>query len=1228
MYFLTFSFIDKHLERGKQLLKNGNVKDIVFSGHTYQVEVYDPSCESTFWPFLQINDEGEVKDAFCSCDEVEQSKSCPHLAASVLIINKRGPIHTRFGASFWNKIGLIAFERHGSDSGILLPYKESGYKISLDNGEVAFFVSYKTELGKKVLSDNIFNKIEETEETSLKFSNLDSFELALWRKGSPTQKLRYELSFWSELAKWMFLQQEFNLAYSIDFEENATSLPRRLKLHFVDLEFEILITEQNWQELIFSLMSVKSSLVVHEFKSIALSEIHYNIEEKKFHICSKKVQHKKDKSGIKIDQWEYQPHDGFYPLNVNPTLKKREITTDEMGEFLTQNIKIISKYLKGVPLTEEQFVPQYNLFFDKSNTLNIECYIFEPGDLKQKEAFFYYPWVFLPGKGFFKVHQMPFKELVTYIRPHKLSEFIEKHRLWLNNYEGFCIHLSNMEYKLTFRFDLENLIFESDAARFERFEGVIDFGDWLFIREKGFFKKLQSRVMSQIPVLKKIPAKAVSTFISRNIEDLEHINSFFSPKCPVEKAGVNIQADDSLRIIVTPQYFLRPGYNIDQISFFGDYVYVQNEGFSLLPSSAKLPEIYRDEIHIDKEDEALFISEQLIELKPFIIKKDSKLKAPKNLVLKLKSFKKAHNKKWIVELIYQSEFGSVETEVVKQFLDNDKLYAMTDAGLLNFKEKRYGWLRNIEIIKDNKITLNTMDWIRLKIYENVSPLTPLLDSDSNGKLLMQQFESFQTSDVIDLQGLKSTLRPYQLTGLKWLWFLYTYELSGLLCDDMGLGKTHQAMALMSASHNISHPLKVKYFIVCPTSVIYHWEELLCKFLPSFKVLTFYGTNRNIESFSRDIDILLTSYGTLRSDKKALSALNFEIAVFDEIQIAKNAQSQTHHSLKMLKAKTKIGLSGTPIENRLLELKALFDIVLPGYMPSKTKYKELFINPIEKYNDPGQKKLLSNLIHPFVMRRKKGEVLDDLPEKIEEIAHCELSSEQLSLYRQVVEKSKEQILNGVNNPNGQIPFIHIFSLLNTLKQICNHPALINKDIQNYMQYQSGKWELFKELLKEARDSGQKLVVFTQYLDMMKIIELYLQSQQIGYAEIKGSTLDRKKQLLEFRNNENCEVFIASLKAAGSGVDLTSASVVIHYDRWWNPAKENQATDRVHRIGQNRGVQVFKMVTKCSIEEHIHSLIQKKISLTEGVIGYDDQDQVKHLNRQDLLDLMSKINDDIQ
>jgi SNF2 family DNA or RNA helicase len=403
-------------------------------------------------------------------------------------------------------------------------------------------------------------------------------------------------------------------------------------------------------------------------------------------------------------------------------------------------------------------------------------------------------------------------------------------------------------------------------------------------------------------------------------------------------------------------------------------------------------------------------------------------------------------------------------------------------------------------------------------------------------------------------------------------------------------------------------------------VIFHWEDLLKKFLPRLRVYVYYGAQRTLVDFNEHYDLLLTSYGTLRSEKSPLSEIRFDISIYDEIQIAKNASSQTHKALKLINAAVRLGLTGTPIENNLLELKSLFDVILPGYMPTETLYKELFVNPIEKQNDHDKRYLLARFIRPFILRRKKSEVLLELPEKTETLAYAPLSAEQTTLYREVYRSSKEQLFKELQDDSNPTPYLHVFALLTKLKQICDHPALFKNEEDNYKKYTSGKWDLFVELLNETRESGQKLVVFSQYLGMLDIIESYLEEHKIGFSGIRGSTRDRKEQVEKFRDDPKCEVFIGSLQAAGVGIDLISASVVIHYDRWWNPAKENQATDRVHRMGQSRGVQVFKMITRGTIEEHIHVLIEKKLGLMEQVIGFDEETQVKVLTREDLLELL--------
>ncbi len=290
------------------------------------------------------------------------------------------------------------------------------------------------------------------------------------------------------------------------------------------------------------------------------------------------------------------------------------------------------------------------------------------------------------------------------------------------------------------------------------------------------------------------------------------------------------------------------------------------------------------------------------------------------------------------------------------------------------------------------------------------------------------------------------------------------------------------------------------------------------------------------------------------------------------------------------------------------------------MLTDADFKSFFVVPIEKENNLQKRRQLQKMIHPFVLRRRKEEVLEDLPEKIEEVIHCEMTSKQGQLYQTVLKSAREKIVSEISNQQTAVPYIHVFALLSQLKMICDHPAVFHKTPWEYRKYESGKWELFLELLEEARDSKQKIVVFSQYLGMLDIIEEHLKENKIGYASIRGATQNRGEQLLKFKDDPSCEVFVASLQAAGLGIDLTAASVVIHYDRWWNAARERQATDRVHRIGQKRGVQVFKLVTKDSFEERIDQLISRKGALMEEIVAIDDHQVLKSFTREELLELL--------
>jgi superfamily II DNA or RNA helicase len=519
--------------------------------------------------------------------------------------------------------------------------------------------------------------------------------------------------------------------------------------------------------------------------------------------------------------------------------------------------------------------------------------------------------------------------------------------------------------------------------------------------------------------------------------------------------------------------------------------------------------------------------------------------------------------------------------------------------------------------RGGRMRLSRMDLFRLKAA------TRSLEVAGDGEavsLLKRMLELKPARPMGELKGLSSTLRPYQKVGAEWLLFLFENGLGGLLCDDMGMGKTHEVMAFMVSL--VEHQgVKAPFLVVCPTTVLSHWSQKISLHAPALKASVFHGGERNLEEALKEGDVLLTSYGILRNDIEELRRIPFSVVVFDEIQNIKNPQTLGHEAARNLKVGMKLGLTGTPIENSLNELKALLDLTVPGYLGTDEDFLSRYVKPIE--TDPGSEKrqALSRLISPFTLRRLKKTVLEELPKKIEDIRMCTLSDDQIKLYRDAVSSRGEGLVDVLKKGEEPIPYIHIFALLNLLKQICDHPALIERRVEDFERYQSGKWELFKELVSESLESGQKVVIYSQFLGMIKMMEHFLEAAGAGFVTLTGSSRKRGEIIRRFNEDPDCRVYVGSLKAGGAGIDLVAASVVIHYDRWWNAAKEDQATDRVHRIGQRRGVQVFKLVTEGTLEEKIAAIIDKKRNLMDSIITEDDPGLLKTFSREELIEMLS-------
>ncbi|MFP4650322.1 MAG: DEAD/DEAH box helicase [Desulfobacterales bacterium] len=491
--------------------------------------------------------------------------------------------------------------------------------------------------------------------------------------------------------------------------------------------------------------------------------------------------------------------------------------------------------------------------------------------------------------------------------------------------------------------------------------------------------------------------------------------------------------------------------------------------------------------------------------------------------------------------------------------------------------------------------------------------------------------SDQMRDILEMRprslqdpgaGMSSSLRTYQKNGARWLGFLHENRFGGLLCDEMGLGKTHQVMALMSwLTVNEENP--GPFLVVCPTTVISHWERKIREHAPGLTPLVYHGADREIDGRPEPATVLVTSYGVLLRDSELLKKYRFSAAAFDEAHYIKNPDTKSYAAAESVKADLKIAVTGTPVENRIGDLKALMDLVLPGYLGSDDEFR-LRYEP----GDRRSRKELRRLVRPFTLRRTKSAVLEELPEKIEDIRYCHLTDAQVRLYRDAVARRGRNLRRQIMQADNEIPYIHIFALLTLLKQICNHPATIaenpeeTRDTALPSEMDSGKWELFVELLDTCLENDRKVVVFSQFVSMVNLIMRHLEARGIQAASITGHTRHRGKEIDRFNNDPDCRVFAGSLKAGGSGIDLTAGSVVIHYDRWWNAAKEDQATDRVHRIGQNRGVQVFKLVTEGTLEEKISAIVDRKKKLMNDVIAEDDPGLLKTFTREELLELMEE------
>ena len=458
------------------------------------------------------------------------------------------------------------------------------------------------------------------------------------------------------------------------------------------------------------------------------------------------------------------------------------------------------------------------------------------------------------------------------------------------------------------------------------------------------------------------------------------------------------------------------------------------------------------------------------------------------------------------------------------------------------------------------------------------------------------------------QNLQADLRYYQKIGYQWLKILDSYHFGGILADDMGLGKTIQLLAIIldEKNKNESDPNKTKRasLVISPSSLTLNWQNEAKKFAPDLKVQVIQGTaaerKRKIENIE-DFDLIVTSYDLLKRDIETYQQKDyvFRFAIADEAQYLKNSNTQNAKAIKKIRAETRYALTGTPIENSLAELWSIFDFIMPGYLFEYKQFKTVYETPIVKENNEKAIVKLKMLIEPFVLRRIKKEVLTELPEKTVTVLDNEMEPEQRNIYLTYLAQAKQEVAEEIQMNSFGKSQIKILAALTRLRQICCHPSLF---LSNY-QGGCSKLDQCLEIIQEAANGGHKLLLFSSYTSMFELIEPELKERKIKYFKLTGATkVDERIDLVdEFNENPEIKVFLISLKAGGTGLNLTGADMVIHYDPWWNLSAENQATDRAYRIGQRNNVQVYKLITKNSIEEKIYELQERKAELSENMLN---------------------------
>ncbi|SFW10187.1 DEAD/DEAH box helicase [Chlamydia abortus] len=1155
-----------------------------FSGDCYTIRIPDEDSPDGDWvSTLKFSNIDNLTFASCSCPDGD---CCVHLMTAFFsAYDAHGwlPLHHKFHLSFWYALFFKFFIEEA--------------RLHADGDRHYSIASSHVTLEISALSPEAFTKwlpiVHQSTEPKI-----------------PSEKT-FPQSALYRIAKCFFFFAEAGA--QLDLIENNQGFPTQFSLQWEGLSLKGEILDFTTLEYLFPKINFAQTSLPGNYRDFSVTKVRVAPEESKIYFTIHPAQ--QDNTTQTITPLGSVGYVAGSQLVILPS--QETSVSIYVLSLLPATLK--KQILSLLHYDAEERPIRYSIHFLRDSSLSFSAYLDTPGDLENGELI-YPDFCYVPERGLFTIEGLLSPQISFIIKADQVEEFLN-HEGSLIREPGFEVFTNQVpEGQLTYNITQQGVLLfhynTGDPAAID-----IHYGPWTYYSGQGFFLQRKADLEIQDGLI--VEADQIPSFIMKHEVVLRTIPNFFAPTPPLKNLFFEVHKETK-----GSGLYLKPVFQEleeENCRLFGVFLYRENLGFNLLPTPLQSlcslpkkipPEQVPDFIHQNfQNDKLVFVDPQLC--------------LPETFELVIRSITRPHPSSPLhLQLELKTNIGSIPLGTALQALKNKRAFAFTKAGFLNFQHCLFQFLKQFIssqkcLIPENTLIATVTDIFKLDALAPLSTHEKIQASESDLAFFSQLKAACLPPIPQSLFSTDHKLRPYQNSGLLWLWFLYNHRLSGLLCDEMGLGKTHQATALLDIVFQSAEPTeRPKFLVVCPTSVLPHWEHTLATHLPTVSIFSFHGPNK--PEHLPPADVIITSYGTLRQNYAKFYKLSFTVTVFDEIHMAKNKSSQIHKILCRLDSQMKLGLTGTPIENNLLEFKGLLDIILPNYLPSDALFKKLFTKKHTAEVDdeiiPSQD-LLLKLTRPFILRRTKKLVLPELPEKVESIIPCTLSPEQKKLYLSTLKREKAQIQQLESPEEQTVNYLHVFALLNHLKQICNHPAIFFKNPDKYREHESGKWEAFVRLLHDSLSSGYKVVVFSQYIHMIRIIMLYLEEIGVKYASIQGKSLNRKEEIEYFTTDPECRVFVGSLLAAGTGINLTAGNVVIMYDRWWNPAKENQALDRVHRIGQKNTVFIYKLMTEDTLEERIHYLIEKKIRLLDKVISTQDSNILHMLNREDLITILS-------